>query len=259
MGGTGLMALPRDLMVTAQYLMKQISSGTNAFSNYLRAAVSLQVPTLHSGRTIDEQQGYGYQFWRIRNGFAMYGMGGQYVLFYPDPDIILVITADSQNIKGGSQKILDAVYEVIAPYYSGVFSVIAGNTESFSGAADETYRLLPNKGGFTELILDKSFNHGILTLKHPEAIYRISFGWGSKLETAILSKYNQPAASSAKWLDEHSLLIHTQLVGECVGLLSFMLHFHANGLTLWMDKTAESGFHEFCDFAEGIQTRPLTL
>lgn len=289
MGGSGLMARPRDLMVTAQYLMKQYKNGAGAFAGYLRAAVSRQVPTLHSGQTIDEQQGYGYQFWRIRNGFAMYGMGGQYVLFYPEPDIILVITADSQNIKGGSQKILDAVYQAIAPYYSDIeisaagmtghtadrtraaagdickrsagadgtdlCPVISGSTDNSAAAANGRCRLLPNKGGFTELMVSGDSNRGMLTLKHPDAVYRIPFGWGNLLQTAILTRYNQPIASSGKWLDEHSLFIYTQLVGECVGSLSFMLRFRPDGLTLWMKKTAETMFEEFCDFAEGLWIR----
>ena len=248
MGGCGLMARPKDLMITAQYLMKQLHNGTDAFSDYLREAVSRQTPTLHFGQTLDEQQGYGYQFWRIRDGFAMYGMGGQYVLFYPERELIVVITADSQNIKGGTQKILDAVYETLA-----LNGGAGACSYSYSaGSAGGVYRLLPNDGGFTELTVSVDSREGLLTLKNPDATYQIPFGCDNTLRTAVIAKYNQPIASTGTWLDEHSLLVDTQLVGECVGSLTFMMRFRSDGVTLWMKKVEETFFCEFCGFAEGV-------
>lgn len=264
MGGSGMMALPMDLMVTAEYLMKKIQDEAGFFADYLREAVNVQTPTLHFGQTLDERQGYGYQFWRIRNGFAMYGMGGQYVLFYPHMDLIMVITGDSQNLKGGTQKILDAVYEAViqdcvnddAPssaFSNSGYSAVMRSVSPASGIIiDGTYELHPNPGGFLALTVKQESEGGVLMLKHPDAIYSIPFGWGDSLHRTILPKYNQPAVSSGIWLDQHSLLINTQLCGECVGSLTFMLSFHDGGLTLWMRKTEETYFNEFAGFAEGI-------
>ncbi|MGL5435723.1 MAG: serine hydrolase domain-containing protein [Lachnospiraceae bacterium] len=259
MGGSGLMARPMDLLKTARSILDQIQQGTDAYADYLRDAVRCQVPTRHYGQTLDEQQGYGYQFWRIRGGFAMYGMGSQYVLFYPDSDLIIVITADSQNIKGGSQKILDAVYDTIAPFlcctpHNGSTSANTEAGTAISSAAAHTYQLRPNKGGFTNLAVTVNTDGGILSLKHPDAVYEIPFGWNTVLHHSVIAKYNQPIASSGQWLDRHSLLVSTQIAGECVGSLTFMMCFASDGVTLWMKKIEESLFHEFCDFAEGVST-----
>lgn len=46
---------------------------------------------------IEHQQGYGYQFWRIRNGgFGCFGMGSQFAFCLPDKDFILVVTGDNK-------------------------------------------------------------------------------------------------------------------------------------------------------------------
>ncbi len=248
MGGSGLMARPTDMLKTAIYLMDQIKSGTDAYSDFLREAVSCLVPTRHSGQTLDEQQGYGYQFWQIRGGFAMYGMGGQYVLFYPESDLIFVITADSQNIKGGSQKILDAVYDLVKPDNH----IITGHNYENRLPTTLDYHLLPNKGGFTELSISMDTTDGILSLNHPDAAYTIPFGWDDTLKHSVIAKYHQPIASSARWLDDSSLLIYTQLIGECVGSLSFMIRFRTDGVTAWIKKVEETLFHEFCDFLESM-------
>ena len=46
----------------------------------------------------------------------MYGMGGQYVLFYPQYDLVIVTTADLQNIKGGTQPLLDIIHDSLLEY-----------------------------------------------------------------------------------------------------------------------------------------------
>lgn len=290
MGGSGLMARPRDLMATARYIMDQIKHGTDSFADYLREAVSFQTPTLHSGQTLDEQQGYGYQFWRIRDGFAMYGMGGQYVLFYPQWDLIAAVTADSQNIKGGTQKILDALRSAVLTaclgknasgipcadtFYGrnpgsddcstdspGSDPLHAGSSCSdqlHTGSAPRDnlltpvfFHLLPSKSGFTDLSLRADSQEGFLTLTGPKGISQIPFGFHG-LKTGILSPYGEPIASRGQWLGRDSLLIRTQITGESVGSLTFMLRLRPDGLTLWMKKVEETFFGEFDGFAEGVR------
>ena len=59
---------------------------------------------------IEEQQGYGYQFWRCRNnGFAMYGMGGQLAICLPDFDFILATNADNEDTQQHTQRIFGPV------------------------------------------------------------------------------------------------------------------------------------------------------
>lgn len=257
MGGSGLMARPKDLLVTAHYIMNQLKNGSDSYADYLREATAFQTSTLHSGQTLDEQQGYGYQFWQIRNGFAMYGMGGQYVVFYPQYDLVFVTTADAQNIKGGTQKILDEIRKSVQKYTRDdlgstlSFPLYRPDHGSFVPNFNKHYILTPSKSGFLRLSLQTDQTEGLLTLISPKYTFKIPFGW-KEFKTTQTSRYNEPIASLGYWIDQNSLLIRTQIIGECVGSLTFMLHLRTDGLTLWMKKVEESFFNEFDGFVEGI-------
>ena len=61
----------------------------------------------------DWQQGYGYQFWRSRHGYRGDGAFGQFCLVLPDQDVIVVITAATENMQG----VLDAVWTHLLPAF----------------------------------------------------------------------------------------------------------------------------------------------
>lgn len=60
----------------------------------------------------DWAQGYCYQVWRTRdNGFRLDGMGGQFVLIYPDKDVVIVLTANARS----TQNELNLVHDYLIP------------------------------------------------------------------------------------------------------------------------------------------------
>ena len=249
MGGSGLMAYPLDLLKTGRFCMNTVKHGTGVFADYLRDAVSFQVPTIHFGQTIDEKQGYGYQIWQIRNGFAMYGMGSQYVLFYPELDMVLAITADTQNIRGGQQKILDMVRDGLKEFLSPVPSLPV-----FSGPShlNAVYRLLPGRQRFTRLALSLDSQEGSLTLSGPDKTYTFSFSFVEPA-VSILNGYKQRIAVKALWADSRTLYLPVSVVGEYVGSIHILLTLSEDGITVWMKKIEESLFHEFSGFLTGFR------
>lgn len=267
MGGSGLMALPSDLLKLGRYCMDTVLRGEGKFADYLREAVSFQVPTVHTGETLDEQQGYGYMFWRIRNGFAMYGMGGQYLLFYPEEDMIFVITADTQKIKGGNQRILDLVYEAMGkvreaglkeqssksfkkdtPLHNRVVTAKDAKMASWAGSA--SYRLCDNPSGFRKLSLSADGSEGKLVLSGQDTDFEFPFSF-EKPPVSVLAGYNERIAVQALWADDQTLYLPVQIVGESVGSLHFMLRLSEEKVTVWMKKIEETYFHEFQGFLEG--------
>lgn len=105
-GGTGLHLTVRDLARIADYCM---SDGQGIISEtYLRAATSFQTDT--SMKTGDQRYGYGYQFWMLREGYAMIGMDGQLALMLPRKRLALCTTADAGEYPGAQQKIIDAFF-----------------------------------------------------------------------------------------------------------------------------------------------------
>ena len=59
----------------------------------------------------DWQQGYGYQLWRSRHGYRGDGAYGQLCLVLPEQDLVVVTTAQTENMQG----LVDAVWEHLLP------------------------------------------------------------------------------------------------------------------------------------------------
>lgn len=253
MGGSGLMALPSDLLKLGRFCMDTIKNGKGIFADYLREAVSFQVPTIHFGQTLDEQQGYGYQFWRIRNGFAMYGMGGQYVLFYPEPDLVFVVTADTQNIKGGNQKILDIIGDKAASLIK-TYRQSSTLKQALPAIPERSlaYRISAGNSRFRKLTLRYDVCKGILTLYETDRLFTFPFSF-EKSEISVLQGYNEKMAIRAMWADADSLYLPVQIIGEQVGSVHIMLRLSEKKATVWMKRVIESSFHEFQGFLEGVE------
>lgn len=106
-GGTGLLMTLRDFSKLANFCM---SDGRGIVSEgYLRAATGRQIATDERSAP-EEKYGYGYQFWRMRRGFYMYGLGGQMALCLPQEGLCLCTTADMMLSSTGVQPIFDAFF-----------------------------------------------------------------------------------------------------------------------------------------------------
>lgn len=106
-GGTGLLLTLRDFARLACFCM---SDGQGIISQgYLRAATGWQIATDERAAP-EEKYGYGYQFWRMRKGFYMYGLAGQMALCLPEEQLVLCTTADMMLSSTGVQPIFDAFF-----------------------------------------------------------------------------------------------------------------------------------------------------
>lgn len=106
-GGTGLVMSLRDFSTLANFCM---SDGRGLISEaYLKAATSCQIAT-DERPAPEERYGYGYQFWRMRRGFSMYGLGGQMALCLPEKKLCLCTTADLIMDSTAVQPIYDAFF-----------------------------------------------------------------------------------------------------------------------------------------------------
>lgn len=277
MGGSGLMATPMDLMKFGLLIRnKGRLNGKELVPEwYINEATKHQTDNVLRGQVIEEAQGYGYQFWRTRHGgFACYGMGGQYIIFLPDQDLICVTTADTQDVKGGTQIIYDALYEEILPHLSD--KAIAENPkdkedldELISGlrikpvsgmitspkSLDNNkvkYILEENQSGFTSFSLEISEEEARGTLKFTDAkgTHPIHFGLG-KMVVEKFPIYNQRAATSGAFLNDNTLYIKSHIIDECIGCVHFQIVFNESNVTICMRKVEETYFNEFNGFLSG--------
>lgn len=116
-GGSGLFAKSTDILKLGILIMNNgIYDNKQLLPQwYLKEAVSRQVSTINQPYT-DEQQGYGYQFWRFsHNDYGCYGIGGQFILCYPHKNLLCITTADPAGAKDNHRLILDNIYNRIFP------------------------------------------------------------------------------------------------------------------------------------------------
>ena len=118
-GGTGLIMSLRDMAKVAQLVM---DGGRGLIpSDYIANATAKQIDTLMQGNP-EERFGYGWQFWRTRDGWAMYGMGGQLAIAHPSSGLLLCTIADTRLDPYGVQRIYNAFFDEIVAHLGEVSS-----------------------------------------------------------------------------------------------------------------------------------------
>ena len=280
LGGSGLVAKPMDLLKFGYLLMHDGKlPATNAQlipTAYIREATSNLTPTVATAPLPSEACGYGYQIWQNeKGGYVCYGMGGQFIIFLPEYDLICVTTADTQGMAGGNQLIYDALYEEILPNISDTplpeapaayeqlcqqlstlaiaplaNTLPAMNYHKFSG---KEYALFKNNNDFSKLFIKFIFDPSVhsdrptkgtlyYTLHNQEC--ELHFGF-SHLELGIFPGYNMKYAASAEWISDNTLYIRAHIIDEYIGSVRFELTFGNNDVTVFMKKVEESLFAEY--------------
>jgi hypothetical protein len=264
--GSGLMCYTADLVHTGRFIMNVLLSDDNTFSNpafrqYLLDATSLHSPTIQTSQTPDESLGYGYQFWMIRGGFCMYGMGGQYVLFYPKYDLIISTTANLLNIKGGERILQDIIYDTLC-----------SNIDDFSEYVKETapfrniHPLYPTMSQQYDVISGRAINpndlirsvsvdydehNGTVIFECMENTYRIKYSFDQS-EESVIDDNNQEISCKALWSEPDTLYLPVYLTGEEVGSIHISIHFSDAGITLYIRKNIEMKYYELPGFHEAV-------
>ena len=287
MGGSGLLARPGDLLLTGRFLLALYNgtdeeqypyslfdgspTGDPAFRSryrkFIRQCMSYQTSTVHEGKTLDECQGYGWQFWMVRDGIAMYGMGGQYLVMYPENELIVITCADTQAVQGGTQIILDEIHRLylefrqmddMAPdpqsaqnpaHYADLLGEADCPPLSESPLREQfigTWALSENPGRFhTCTITEKE-----VVLQSD--LYRFSFplageGFGKTREP----HYNETFYVWNRVLRDGCLYLYVQIMETCIGNIRIVIKPSDGKLTIYLHKIEESLFSELNGFLEG--------
>lgn len=113
MGGFGLSVRTEDIAKFGQlYLQKGEWNGKQLLPREWVSAASARQTSNGSSPKSDWDQGYGYQFWRCRNGaYRGDGAFGQYCVVMPEEDAVLAITSGVKDM----QKVLDVTWDYLLP------------------------------------------------------------------------------------------------------------------------------------------------
>lgn len=126
-GGWGLELKTEDMAKMGQLFLQhgQWNGQQLINADWLKEMGSYQVPSAPSGTRFDQLeesglnkdnnewvQGYGYQMWVCRHGaFRADGYAGQYIMIFPERDVVLVLTTSSSLY----QPYMDIIWEYLLP------------------------------------------------------------------------------------------------------------------------------------------------
>ncbi len=288
-GGSGVLCTAMDLMRFAYLCMK----GGNWFGrqllpeSYVREATSKQIDNYMDDFDDEHQQGYGYQFWRIKHGgFGCLGMGSQFAFCLPEKDFILVTTGDNQAINPAANlEILHGLWEDLYPCLSdGPLPEDAEGAKalqeklaslklfSLRGAADaparslvsgKTYALDENPMGMRRIRFDFLEGEGVMRYQNATGEHSLRFGINGNREQEfpethysgrrIGTPYGRGyrCFTSAKWIGRADLLLECQLADMYFGSFKLQASFRGETIALRLWKVAEWFLDEYQGWAAG--------
>lgn len=282
MGGSGLVATPMDVAKVAWIVMHEGNWQGRQYlpKGYLKEAVSKQIVTATMADDLTEDPGYGYQFWRVKNnGFSMSGMGGQLFICFPEKDLLLATTADTQGDRQGV--IQDLFFKTV---FAGLSSEpLPENPEKQKELEERLARcaIKPLKGieraeaetGFAAKFLDggktgeyifakntmglvslslsfEGASEGVLYFENQSGRHALKFGLG-RLVVSQFPKYNYRCATSGAWAAPDKFVVKSHIIDYDLGKVLIQLAFKDDVVTVGMRKVMEVGLTEFSGIASG--------
>ncbi len=234
-GGTGLCMSLRDLHKVAQCLLSGGQGIVPAW--YVREMGKKQIETVLQEKE-EEQYGYGWQCWRTRAGWAMYGLGGQLSVICPDRQAILTTIADTRLDPEGVQRIYNAFFEEVYPFI--------GTEDMPETAWELAVQPLPDQAAVPDRITGNYHfpDYNALNLKNlrldaqclwfenARGPVLLPFQRGRVIQTVFPGWPDVPALVSAGWVDAGLLRIRCFAVGNAPCGFDMLLSFLDRRITV---------------------------
>ena len=253
-GGTGLCMSLRDLHKVALCL----SRGGDGLvpARFVAEMQKKQIETLNQGNE-EEQYGYGWQCWRTRAGWVMYGMGGQLAVFCPEKDAVLCTTADVRLDPCGMQRIYDAFFEELYPFLGQEDMETAELRLPAPVLADPAKDWKVPEGDYVfpegnELGIRRlQVREGRLIYENARGRCELPFAAGHTIRTEYPGWPGEPATVSAGRAGEGLLRIRCYAVGDCPCGFDMLICFKEDTVTLQSRRSYDPLTHGYEGTASG--------
>lgn len=270
-GDSALLCTPRALMNFARFLMNYGTwEGERLLSeSYLRDATRAWTTNDLESREGHNRFGYGYQIWMTeQNGFAFYGMGGQFAICVPEKDFILVCNGDNQYNDSYAETIFQAVFkhlipeEIHLPEEDFTLSVAHGTAHSDfeKKIHGQTFTCNENPMGIRWFRLDFDGDEGCFIYENAQGEKRLPFGMKENRFVKFpqlgysddrgnvheITDFRYDCAASAGWIEPQKLQLRVQIIDRYFGSMVATFGFrdeHTVGVR--MVKTAEDFLSEY--------------
>ncbi|MCL2363734.1 MAG: beta-lactamase family protein [Defluviitaleaceae bacterium] len=260
-GGSAVFCTPRDLAKLVLLTMNDgMWEGKQLISaDFVKSLRSKIVDTSLMGIPVEGMFGYGYFTWQTRyNGFALFGIHGQFGIGFPDNGLVVVATGnttDNYNVENDIlySQFLDRVYKLLPglsdaplkeaePPPSVLPHIIAPGAASSpieSNIVQRTYKLHANPSGWQKVSFDFNAGQGKLTYANRRGEMQLSLGMGKVLLTTFPEgkghhpdSLNDPydVYASGGWVDERTLAIHVYDI--TIGYMQLNAVFEKNEITI---------------------------
>jgi hypothetical protein len=271
-GGWGLSVTTDAIARFGQlYLQKGVWNGQRLLPEaWVAEATSKQVSNGDPAQENDWTQGYGYQFWRCRNGaYRGDGAFGQFCVVMPEQDAVLAITSGV----GDMQAVLNRVWEHLLPALKATapseetaaqealarrlksltLAVPKGQSGSplLARVSGRTCTVEPNELKVERVSFDFRDDGCLLTTRDDKGQHQVACGsgvWKRGTTTLLSGQEPQPVAANGVWTSDDTYVM-TLCFTEAPFRLTMTCHFADDRLTL--DSTLNVGF--------GPTTRPQLI
>ncbi len=235
-GGTGLCMSLRDMHRVAQCLL---DGGEGIVPAWFAAEMGEKHIDTPLQTNEEERYGYGWQCWRTRAGWAMYGMGGQLAILCPDKRAVLSTIADTRLDPFGVQRIYNAFFEEVYPCLdAGAPETPRVYTPAMRPLDDRSGRALTEAGPYV-FPADNPLGLKRLSLRDGRLCYENRRGScvlpvcpGVVTQAAFPGWPDVPALVSAGWTADGALRLRCFAIGDAPCGFDLLAAFGDGGVTV---------------------------
>ncbi len=248
-GGTGLIMSLCDFGKVAQCVM---DGGRGLVpAEYVAQATARQIGT-EMQQNPEERFGYGYQFWRTRGGWSMYGMGGQLAVACPEEGVLLTTIADTRLDGYGVQRVYDAFFDEALAHMDdapqpGAQEALAQRLASLrmKGLPSATGAREPDAARAYVLRDGPAALHGVtiergaVTFEWESGAQRFAWERLGEISEGLFPGTRVPCLTSAGYTDDGALRVRCNAIGDAPCGIELLLCEREKTLSLRMRKSSD--------------------
>lgn len=252
-GGTGLCMSLRDLHRVALCLLNGGESIVPAW--YAEEMGKKHIETLLQTNE-EECYGYGWQCWRTRAGWSMYGLGGQLAMVCPEKKTVFSTIADTRLDPFGVQRLYNAFFEEVYPWIGqedmereALELNVPALPDHGEYAMAETPEYRFEEGNFLQL-RSLRLKGDCLYYENARGQVTLPFGRSTIRQIAYPGWSNEPALASGGWVEPGLLRVRCFAVGNAPCGFDMLLCFRGDSVTVQCRKSYDPLTMEY----EGVAT-----
>lgn len=252
-GGTGLCMSLRDMHKTAHLVA---DGGRDLLPRWFCDEMTMNHVDTSVYTNPEERHGYGWQCWRTRSGWAMYGLGGQLAVMCPEKRAILCTIADTRLDPQGVQRIYDAFYDEVYPYIGQEDMVEQRYQLAVSHLPSEDRFEMSHAGPY--VFGENPLKLRRVTLQGHELLWEndrgcnvLRFGVHENVIDRFPGFPDRITLCSGGWLREGVLAIRCQLIDHSPSGVYMLLRFKGDVLTVHARRATDPALTNYEGVASG--------